>query len=106
MKTTPKVTTTLNISLAKHQNENRTLMCWYTTKVDKVKIRFRSDAFVSEELENKLHHLHCTIGNSKVLLEKCAEILAPYAAAIEKEARAYLKLDVVKRLRNTNFNIF
>lgn len=94
LRTTNNTTTTkkdIQLFLAKHPIENHILMCWYEIKYKGRRIEFRSDRFVPEEVEERLHNLHTTISSNKELLEKCVEILSPYATKILEEVDKFLE---------------
>jgi hypothetical protein len=90
---------TISLKLAKHPHERRYLMCWYEINYSKSKVQFRSDYFVTEADEEKLHKLHCTIGSVKELTEKCTEILSPYANIIMEEVQRFLFLGAVDQIK-------
>ena len=95
--------TKIVISLAKHPTENRTLMCWYQTKIAGKKIQFRSDHFVPAEIEDKLHKLHCQRMSSKQLIDGCIKLMEPYLGTLESEVKDYLKMDSIQRMIDIDY---
>lgn len=70
------------ITLCKHPDENRYLMCWYNLQTTDFKFSFRASQFVPEELDKKLRGLHC-ISHSKSSLEaEVSSLLEPYIETI------------------------
>jgi hypothetical protein len=79
------------LMLAKKHGEDGYLTCWYALRIKGILLHFRSDAFVTEEEEESLQHLHCTKLSTKTLISECSKILQPYEEKIILEALAYIK---------------
>ena len=89
------------LSLAKHPQENRTLMCWYKVHYRGGVVQFRSSCFISTELEDILHKHHCNYSGS-ALLQQCEEILAPHMTAVLAAIDKHVELDEIVQLLDTN----
>ena len=99
-----KNSTTPQVSLAKHPDEDRILMKWYELIIDGQKLHFRSEKFVPKEIEEKLCNRHCNADSAKDLHDMCFAILDPYLNKIVKEARTFIKDNPNTGERDFQFN--
>lgn len=92
---TPK--NSIVLQLCKHANENRYLMSWYTLSFNGKTVNFQRDELIPEDVNDKLDELHCTISNSKKLLDECSKLLMPYLDEIVEKASNFLSLPLNKQ---------
>ena len=70
------------ITLCKHPDENRYLMCWYNLQTKDFKFSFRASKFVPKEIDKKLRSLHCTLYSKTSLEREVSVFLEPYIEII------------------------